>query len=573
MRSDGIARLLRVMCVFSMTHHVECVACSKELLKLSSAALAIASVSAMSGLISGRLTVLACALACGLVAAFQPVTNAVDGGPNDNDNRGYAKESGYISGFLDTWMQRVPDDVPLWKLSVPGTHDSLSTGTGGSLAQTQSRSLADQLASGIRFLDLRFKLGSDGVLRAQHGAVQLEGTIADAFRTITDFLVAHPSEVVITRIKQEDSSYPSDQYESAIRTWLEPYEARLATVSQVTGTGAATFMRLGNLRGKVVVMPEVGTSTLPYGVPYGTHSIVQDDWNVYNLEGLYPKWETIKAFFSRTAAEAAGQQSSPRLYINYLSGSSSGGQVHPHTVASGQGSAGTWDGELATGLCGPAFASRYPDFDRSNGCIYYTGMNKLAPNWLSVNLPGTAGIVVADYPGPTLVRRVVDLNARYLPKPAAADRFNIVSNLTGQHVDVAGGSASDGAQVVQWPDNGGDNQKWRFVAAPQGINSYQVVSVSSGKCLTIVGASSANGAKLEQRGCASPAANHQVWTLRLVPGTSAPSTFAAGAYNLVDNVSRKCVAIPGGSWAAGEQLVIWDCVGQADTVWRMKRVS
>jgi hypothetical protein len=56
-----------------------------------------------------------------------------------------------------------------------------------------------------------------------------------------------------------------------------------------------------------------------------------------------------------------------------------------------------------------------------------------------------------------------------------------VKTRSGLAVDVYGASKADGAAVVQWQINGGDNQRWRFVP----INGHhQLRSVNSRMCLT-----------------------------------------------------------------------------------------
>ena len=54
-----------------------------------------------------------------------------------------------------TWMSTLDDGVPLRQLTIIGTHSSMSTGTWGDAFQTQGSSLATQLASGMRALDIR----------------------------------------------------------------------------------------------------------------------------------------------------------------------------------------------------------------------------------------------------------------------------------------------------------------------------------------------------------------------------------------------------------------------------------
>ena len=53
------------------------------------------------------------------------------------------------------WMSGFDDGVPLRKLSILGTHSSMSQGTWGDAFQTQASSLTVQLEAGIRALDIR----------------------------------------------------------------------------------------------------------------------------------------------------------------------------------------------------------------------------------------------------------------------------------------------------------------------------------------------------------------------------------------------------------------------------------
>ena len=51
-------------------------------------------------------------------------------------------------------MGTVDESLPLWSLTIPGTHDTLAR-FGGDLAICQSLSLPEQLEAGVRFLDVR----------------------------------------------------------------------------------------------------------------------------------------------------------------------------------------------------------------------------------------------------------------------------------------------------------------------------------------------------------------------------------------------------------------------------------
>src|SRR6185369_14706240 len=63
------------------------------------------------------------------------------------------------------WMRGLPDATSLAGLSIPGTHETMST-HGGALTQTQEDfgdsggTLAAQLVAGIRMIDIRARVNS-----------------------------------------------------------------------------------------------------------------------------------------------------------------------------------------------------------------------------------------------------------------------------------------------------------------------------------------------------------------------------------------------------------------------------
>ena len=55
----------------------------------------------------------------------------------------------------ETWMGTLDDGIPLRKISLIGTHSTMSQGIWGDAFQTQGLNLITQLRSGIRALDIR----------------------------------------------------------------------------------------------------------------------------------------------------------------------------------------------------------------------------------------------------------------------------------------------------------------------------------------------------------------------------------------------------------------------------------
>ena len=126
------------------------------------------------------------------------------------------------------WLSMVKDDTKVCKLSIPGTHDSM-TGMGFYLPELQSISnitaisqlctFDEQMNSGIRFFDLRPVVSIDTlattpadrqILRLAHGFTEINVTFEQALDWMKEFLVKHPSEFFIIKI-QADNGMESQQ--------------------------------------------------------------------------------------------------------------------------------------------------------------------------------------------------------------------------------------------------------------------------------------------------------------------------------------------------------------------------
>ena len=106
-----------------------------------------------------------------------------------------------------------------------------------------------------------------------------------------------------------------------------------------------------------------------------------------------------------------------------------------------------------------------------------------------------------------------------------ADGYSrIVSRHSGKCLDVSGGSADDGASIIQWQCHGGDNQQWRLevVADVGGATYSRIVSRHSGKCLDVSGGSADDGASIVQWQCHG--GQNQNWLLLAPPAPPAPPT-------------------------------------------------
>lgn len=113
---------------------------------------------------------------------------------------------------LANWMSYLPDDVFVAHLSIPGSHDTttghgfngtgiISAGTHASSSQTQTATLDEQLAGGLRAFDFRPGLSSDKTyLNCNHGISPTKISMEAAFTKLTDYLDAHPGEFFVIHL-------------------------------------------------------------------------------------------------------------------------------------------------------------------------------------------------------------------------------------------------------------------------------------------------------------------------------------------------------------------------------------
>ncbi|MFD9334076.1 phosphatidylinositol-specific phospholipase C [Streptomyces sp. NPDC060028] len=205
-------------------------------------------------------------------------------------------------GTLGTqdWMAGLGDATALQRMTIPGSHDSGAT-KGGLYVACQNTSIAQQLDSGIRFLDVRCRV-SGGSFAIHHAAFFQDLMFGDVLVACWNFLAAHPSETVLMRVKQEYSGDSDATFRAIFDDYLDNRGWRpLFRMSD-------TLPALGQARGKVVLLADNGG--LP-GLRYGDGNVfdIQDD---YNTEP-FAKRGRIEDHF-RKAVQQPG-----KLFVNYVS--------------------------------------------------------------------------------------------------------------------------------------------------------------------------------------------------------------------------------------------------------------
>jgi len=312
------------------------------------------------------------------------------------------------------WITWLKDDVRLSELSIPGTHDTMAL-HGGDLAETQKLTLNEQLKSGIRVLDIRCRLVED-VFAIHHGAKFEDVFFGDVLDGVIMFLRNHPYETVLMRVAPEyhaDSGRPFDPtlyYDRFEATFHDRYwEPNKVWFYK----GASDNPTVKEMRGKIVVLQKFYAYNR-YGLKYETFK-VQDDYELKNKNEQYDKWRKVKK-----QLKAADEGDSSVVYMNWLNGAGTppnGGGVYPYFVASGHSSAGTSAPRMITGKTTPGW-NDWHDFPRVNCLgklctIDFEGTNVLTYERLGKDYKKRVGIVMADFPGPGLIKRLIKLNDPY----------------------------------------------------------------------------------------------------------------------------------------------------------------
>jgi 1-phosphatidylinositol phosphodiesterase len=252
------------------------------------------------------------------------------------------------------WMSLVPDDYPVERLSIPGTHNSLSF-YGGFIIQCQSWSLSTQLDAGIRFLDIRCRQVNNELM-IYHSKFSQHTSLAATFATIKQFFLNNPSEFIIMRIRDEYKALNSSEEFSVtfMRHMLECDNSMLMFWTK------PFLPMVGEARGKIILLRSFKGRI---GINFRDLQVA-DKWHIPTLFALSKKWRKVCKHLQK-----ASSRSDDKLFITFCSGAGWG--AYPHIVAS------------------------------SINCKVF---NLIAS---APEMKNRWGVVVFDYPGPELIKLVI----------------------------------------------------------------------------------------------------------------------------------------------------------------------
>ncbi len=232
---------------------------------------------------------------------------------------------------MKNWMKKIPDDVKITGINMPGTHDSACRYVDfGFISQTQTLSVTQQLEAGVRYFDFRFKLVGDKLLanhsicycRKKKGFWNEVLTCDDIVRECLDFLSDNPSETILFQLKEAESHTGDEFYNVFYEKYIKEAPGMWFIENRIPA--------MGDVRGKIMLLRAVAVDKEKFtdensgidftSYPYvGTFNV--DDWrrgelkkldgtvygamfvqDSYKSEGKH-KWKTITGFLESNLSE------------------------------------------------------------------------------------------------------------------------------------------------------------------------------------------------------------------------------------------------------------------------------
>jgi hypothetical protein len=151
-----------------------------------------------------------------------------------------------ISPFsTQDWMNNAAyDNKPLSRITIPGTHDSC-TSEASKMSKCQNLKLDEQLAAGIRFIDIRCRL-FENKFELHHGIEYLNLNFDYVIEVCEKFLTDNSSECIIMSVKEEHDPAGNT------KTFEEVFNEYAAACS-VPWYRGNTIPTLSQVRGQIVL--------------------------------------------------------------------------------------------------------------------------------------------------------------------------------------------------------------------------------------------------------------------------------------------------------------------------------
>lgn len=304
--------------------------------------------------------------------------------------RGYNSEYSFNANISHhaAWMAGIPDSVNITSLSIPGTHDTMTSHISSKVFQCQNWNLTVQMEAGLRYFDIRAR-PKNGALHIYHGKTYTGYSFKEVLLELFAFLDKQPSEMFVLRLKDEilKSHKDPNAFEKAFNhsRFTDPAtKGGVAKHLALSGDSSKPLPTLGELRSKILLLQDFKCpKNRLYGVQWaGPQMVLEDKYNVHSQRVLFEKFAAIE-----DALQAANSDPLDNKKIHLLHTSAAIG------VLPIQAAAGTLHGNQA-------------------------GMNDQTGEWLDRHINDTGssrtGVVIMDFPGAKIIESVLAWNKHVL---------------------------------------------------------------------------------------------------------------------------------------------------------------
>jgi hypothetical protein len=139
----------------------------------------------------------------------------------------------------------------------------------------------------------------------------------------------------------------------------------------------------------------------------------------------------------------------------------------------------------------------------------------------------------------------------------SVNNFKFINQKSNKLMDVSGYSTSDGGNIIQWTDNGGNNQRWQLQY--DGAGYFKLKNVNSGKLADVSSGSTESGANVLQ--WTDNNGDNQKW--RIIDKGN-------GYFILKNKKSGLVLDISDGSTADGGNVIQYTSNGGTNQAWKIQ---
>lgn len=294
----------------------------------------------------------------------------------------------------DSWMTDLSDDMNLYDLAIPGTHDSGTKYADMNSASCQNWTIEEQLNDGIRFFDVRI----DEHLKVNHGGISCHLDFTTVLQWCDNFLSKHPSETIIMRLKEESGTIGGD-----LNVFFKDPKNKQLVSRFLRDT---KLHKLGECRGKIVLLRDFKepADNGPWGI-YITEGWPSDGSAAFTTKEGGVKFYVEDRYFSMSEVEHDTMEKKALIEESFKALSKS--EYKDYLFI-------TFNSIAMRGITTPyMYAWGGSTCDRPMNPI----MSGLLSDYLEGKRPTRAGIIVLDYydnhgyDDPySLVQRIINLN-------------------------------------------------------------------------------------------------------------------------------------------------------------------